>query len=428
MIRSAVVTRARSLAARGLAAGLLVVVAAFLVLPLQAVTLVDNSSEDTSAQMTVGGDSNVRQAQKFTVPTGQNYSLADVTIRVSTRSSDGLVVSIRDGSAADPPDTALYTLIDPASPGTGDQVYSAPAGAVLEGGNNYFVMLQRAQNTGTSSQVRGTNANGQSGETGWSIANIRRERSSGTWSDDTNALKIRIRGAVYTNAAPIFTNGGSTSRDFNETIGDVAVTTASNIGTAVGATDSNNDTLAYSLEGADAARFGIITTTGQLRTRAGEKYDFEAQPSYAVRIRVVDGNGGADTIDVTVNVNNNSGETPLEPAAPMVTTTPGSMTGLDVSWVAPGNSGRPAITGNDLRYRAGAGGGWTDGPQGVTGTSASITLFLSRSTVSFSKPANSGIVFSNPTNLGSDCKTLKVIGLYVLQFQPEPVPGRNGTE
>ena len=192
--------------------------------------------------------------------------------------------------------------------------------------------------------------------------------------------------------------------------------------------DSNNDTLAYSLEGADAARFGIITTTGQLRTRAGEKYDFEAQPSYAVRTRVVDGNGGADTIDVTVNVNNNSGETPLEPAAPTVTTTPGSMTGLDVSWVAPGNSGRPAITGNDLRYRAGAGGGWTDGPQGVTGTSASITLFLSRSTVSFSKPANSGIVFSNPTNLGSDCKTLKVIGLYVLQFQPEPVPGRNGTE
>ena len=111
-------------------------------------------------------------------------------------------------------------------------------------------MLQRAQITGTSSQVRGTNANGQSGETGWSIANNRREQSGGTWSDGTNALKIRIRGSVSTNAAPIFTNGASTSRDFNETIGDVAVTTASNIGTAVGATDTDTgDTLAYSLEG-----------------------------------------------------------------------------------------------------------------------------------------------------------------------------------
>ena len=191
----------------GLAAALLVVVAAFLVLPLQAEaqtveTLVNNLSEATSAHTIVGGDNNVRQAQKFTVPTGQNYSLADVTISVSTRGSDGIVVSIRDGSAADPPDTALYTLIDPTSPGTGNQVYSAPAGAVLEGGNSYFVMLERAQFTGTSSAVAGTNANGQSGETGWSIANDRRERSGSSWSNRTHALKIRIRGSFSTYAAP----------------------------------------------------------------------------------------------------------------------------------------------------------------------------------------------------------------------------------
>ena len=198
MIRSAVVTRVRSLAARGLAAGLLAAVAALLALPLQAVTLVNNLSQATTANTVVGGDNNVRQAQKFTVPTGQDYSLDDVTITVSTRSTDGIVVSIHDGSAADPPGTALYTLIDPASPGTGNQVYSAPAGAVLEGGNSYFVMLQRAQDTRTSNTVSGTSADVQSGETGWSIADIRRERSGATWSDDTNVLKIRIRGDVYT--------------------------------------------------------------------------------------------------------------------------------------------------------------------------------------------------------------------------------------
>ena len=191
----------------GLAAALLVAVAAFLVLPLQAEaqtveTLVNNLSEAITANTSVGGTSNFRQAQKFTVPTGQNYSLDDVTIRVSTRSNDGLVVSIRDGSAADPPGTALYTLIPPASPGTGNQVYSAPAGAVLEGGNNYFVMLERAQNTGNTTVVSGTDANGQSGETGWSIADDRRERSGSTWNDNTHALKIRIRGSFSTYAAP----------------------------------------------------------------------------------------------------------------------------------------------------------------------------------------------------------------------------------
>ena len=183
---------------RRAAAALLVAVAACLALPLQAVTLVNNLSESTTSTPSVGGSSNFRQAQKFTVPTGQDYSLDDVTIGVGFRGADGIVVSIRDGSAADPPGTALYTLIDPASPGTGNQVYSAPAGAVLEGGNNYFVMLERAQNSGGSSTVRGTDDDGQSGETDWLIDDVRRKRSSGTWSDDTHALKIRIRGDVYT--------------------------------------------------------------------------------------------------------------------------------------------------------------------------------------------------------------------------------------
>ena len=196
-------------------------------------------------------------------------------------------------------------------------------------------------------------------------------------SHDATPASITVTGTITDNDTagnnpPVFDDGDDTSRAFNETLGDVAVITASDIGTAVGATDSNNDTLAYSLEGADAARFGIITTTGQLRTRAGEKYDFEAQPSYAVTVRVVDGNGGADTIDVTVNVNNTT-ETPLAPAAPRVTQSSGSTTSLDVNWVAPDNTGRPTITGYDLRYRAGTSGGWTDGPQDVSGTSASLT-------------------------------------------------------
>ena len=277
-------------------------------------------------------------------------TLADVTIGVGFLGNDRIVVTIREGSGTNPPNTALYTLIAPASPGTGNQVYSAPADAVLEAGNSYFVMLARAQSNGSGSQIRTTDANSQSGKTGWTIDDARRERSGSSWSDDTDALKIRIRGSVFsTNAAPIFTDGTSTPRDFNETIGDATVTTASNIGAPVAATDTDTgDTLSYSFDGGtDDARFGIITTTGQIQTKIGENYSYEAKASYAVRVKVEDGNSGSDTIDVTLNVTDQD-EAPLRPVAPTVKGH-NQTTKLVVSMTAPQNTDRPPITGYKIR-------------------------------------------------------------------------------
>ena len=148
--------------------------------------------------------------------------------------------------------------------------------------------------------------------------------------------------------------------------------TASDIGAVVSATDTDtSDTLEYRLEGTDAARFGIISTSGQLRTKVGEKYDHEAKPSYAVTVRVMDGNGGSDTITVTLNVTDLN-EAPLAPDAPIVSATSGSTTSLDVSWTASTNTGRPGIDSYDLRYRVGNSGSFTNGPQDVTRASAAI--------------------------------------------------------
>ena len=172
-----------------------------------------------------------------------------------------------------------------------------------------------------------------------------------------------------TNAAPTFNEGAAATRSFAETVGSAAVTTASNIGDAVTATDTDaGDTLEYSLEGADASKFTIVSTSGQLRTQVGETYDRETKASYAVTVRVEDGNGGSDTIAVTLGVTN-AVEAPLAPA---VTATSGDSTSLDVSWSAPENAGRPAITNYDLQYKLTTVAGWTDGPQDQTGTSASI--------------------------------------------------------
>ena len=46
---------------------------------------------------------------------------------------------------------------------------------------------------------------------------------------------------------------------------------------------------------------------------------------------------------------------------------------MSVSWSAPTNTGKPAITNYDLRYRAGSSGSWSNGPQDQTGTSATIS-------------------------------------------------------
>ena len=168
------------------------------------------------------------------------------------------------------------------------------------------------------------------------------------------------------NNAPEFTEGTSTTRS-------VAENTASsqNIGTAIAATDADSgDTLRYTLGGTDMASFAIVSTSGQLQTRAA--LDFETKSSYAVTVSVSDGNGGTDSIGVTITVTDVN-EQPGRPAAPSVGATANSDTSLDVSWAAPGLNGGPAITGYNLRYRQGTTGSFTNGPQNVSGTSAMIT-------------------------------------------------------
>ena len=172
------------------------------------------------------------------------------------------------------------------------------------------------------------------------------------------------------NNAPVFTNSTAT-RSIAETVGDTTVQTAGDVGAPVTAMDADMETLEYSLEGTDAGKFTIVPGTGQLGTKRGEAYDREAKASYAVTVRASDGTG-SDTIAVTITVMNAT-EIPLTPVAPTVTTTPGSTTSLDVTWTAPNNVGRPAITGYDLQYRKGTSGDWTDGPQNQTGTRASIS-------------------------------------------------------
>ena len=172
------------------------------------------------------------------------------------------------------------------------------------------------------------------------------------------------------NNAPEFAND-SAARSFTETVGDATEAAARDVGAVVTATDADNDTLTYSLEGTDAAKFTVNSSSGQLRTRAGERYDREAKASYAVRVKADDGNSGTDTVAVTITLTN-AVEIPLAPGMPAVSATSGSTTSLDVRWRPPANAGRPAITGYKLQYRQGGSGGWTAHAHSGTGTSTTL--------------------------------------------------------
>ena len=113
--------------------------------------------------------------------------------------------------------------------------------------------------------------------------------------------------AAPTNNAPVFTDGTSTKRSVAEN-----TTSGTNIGTAVAATDTDtSDTLTYSLSGTDASSFDIVSTSGQLQTKAA--LDYETKTSYSVTVSVSDGNGGTDSISVTINVTDVD-ETIISPA------------------------------------------------------------------------------------------------------------------
>jgi hypothetical protein len=94
------------------------------------------------------------------------------------------------------------------------------------------------------------------------------------------------------NRAPTITSGGTA------TVAENIATTTTVYDAA--ATDADNDTITFSLTGADAGAFNINAQTGVVTFK--ESPDFEEKPSYAFNVVANDGKGGTATQAVTVTV------------------------------------------------------------------------------------------------------------------------------
>ena len=165
------------------------------------------------------------------------------------------------------------------------------------------------------------------------------------------------------NRNPTFSGGARTLNVAENTLPNT------DVGAPVAATDRDGDVLTYTLEGADADSFDILSTSdgGQIRTSAALNHEEKA--SYSVTVRVRDGRGGTDAVNLTIRVTDVDNEAPDTPFAPTVTAV--SSTRLQVTWDAPANTG-PPITDYDYRYRE-PGGSFTEVTNTtITGTAVTI--------------------------------------------------------
>ena len=123
-------------------------------------------------------------------------------------------------------------------------------------------------------------------------AQVRAHNAEGTseWSDPGT-------GSTNPNQQPVFTDGSSATRRLDENTEGVQ-----NIGDQISATDPEGTALTYSLEGTDADVFTINSSSGQLRTKAGQTYDYETKSSYFVMVKATDEDDGDRTIPVFIHL------------------------------------------------------------------------------------------------------------------------------
>ena len=122
------------------------------------------------------------------------------------------------------------------------------------------------------------------------------------------------------------------------------------VGDLVTGTPYGTETLTYTLTGetATSGAFEIDSATGQISVAEGATLDHEAKSSYTGKVNWTV-NGAAAAVNLTIDVTDVN-EPPLAPVNPKVTDI--SDTGFTVTWEAPDNSGRPAITEFELKSEA----------------------------------------------------------------------------
>ena len=154
----------------------------------------------------------------------------------------------------------------------------------------------------------------------------------------------------------------------------------------------HTDTVSYSIAnsvegGADRAKF-TIADTNKLRFSSSFSPDFEnptdlasttpanaaSNNEYIVVVTATSGQSPSQSVTQTLTVTvTDAAEPPSAPAAPNIVSAHATPTQLGVSWTAPTNTGKPAITDYDVQYKQIGAAAWSDWSHTGTGTTADLT-------------------------------------------------------
>ena len=167
----------------------------------------------------------------------------------------------------------------------------------------------------------------------------------GPW---TEGVSVAIPAAAPAEKEKRAANNPPSFADSTAEVG-VAENTAAgtDIGDPVAATDSDGDSLTYTLgTTTDDAHFAIDSKTGQLQTSGA--LDYESTSSYTVTVTATDGGGLTASIAVTITVDDVADTPPGQPDAPEVINV--KQTSFRITWTAPA-AGSSAISSYGIQYK-----------------------------------------------------------------------------
>ena len=246
------------------------------------------------------GDFSISTAGVLTFDSPPNYEDrqdADNAYQVTVRASDGTVTGALDVTiTVTNVDEAGVVSLSPAQPQVGTALNATltdPDGPVSVATWQWARSSDGSTNWGDITGATSASYTPVDGD----VDNYLRATASYTDPEGSGksaqAVSVnRVQAAPVVNTAPAFPTD-MTTRSIAEN-----TATGTNIGAAVTATDT--DTLTYSLSGTDAGSFDIVSTSGQLQTKAA--LDYERKNSYEIVVTAADPFGATDTITVTINV------------------------------------------------------------------------------------------------------------------------------
>ena len=266
--------------------------------PAQDITLVSNTGQPGDTWDFLGVQ--IIWAQDFTAGSHDlGYNLTSIAVQFTqARTNSDLTVTVREASGTYPSATARYTLTGPQHISVGLNTFTAPAGAVLESGKRYFVVLSRGSKT-YDIERKTSGDEDMGGAAGWSIGNNRYWYTSQWGTTADQQLGIAVRGSLVPagGAKPVFSSAA---------VFTVAENTTA-VGTVAAADEDAEDSVTgYAITGgADRTQFAIAATTGALTFAVAPDYENAAD------------SGSDNEYEVTVTATSGAGERALTAEQPI---------------------------------------------------------------------------------------------------------------